>query len=77
MGACWSISDGANIYIWDFLWIPSMSSFKPRPNVHLVDLLDFSIADLLLPGDRSWNVDILGDLFDSPSEHPWNSYPTD
>jgi hypothetical protein len=77
MGACWSISDGANIHIWDSLWIPSMSSFKPRPNVHLVDLLDFSLADLLLPGDRSWNVDLLGDLFDSPSEHPWNSYPTD
>jgi hypothetical protein len=58
--ACWSISDGANIHIWDSPWIPSMPSFKLMPNVHLVDLPDFSVADLLLPGDRSWNVDILG-----------------
>ena len=66
-GACWSISDGANIHIWDSPWIPSIPRFKPRPNVLLVDLPDFSVAGLLLPGDRSWNVDLLGDLFYPPT----------
>jgi hypothetical protein len=28
---------------------------------------DFSVADLLLFGDRSWNVDLFGDLFDPPT----------
>jgi hypothetical protein len=63
-GACWSISDGSNIHIWDSPWIPSMTSFKPRPNENLVDFPDYSIANLMLPGDRLWNVDLLGDLFD-------------
>ena len=66
-GVCWSILDGSNINIWDSPWIPSMPSFKPRPNVNLVDFPDFSVADLLLPGSRLWNVDLLGDLFDPPT----------
>ena len=63
-GACWSISDGTDIHIWNSPWIPSMPSFKPRPNVNLVDFSDYSVADLMLPGVRLWNVDLLGDLFD-------------
>jgi hypothetical protein len=43
-----------------------MPSFKPRPNVNLVDYPNFSVANLLLPGSRLWNVDLLGDLFDPP-----------
>jgi hypothetical protein len=66
-GACWSISDGSNINIWDSPWIPSMPSFKPRPNVNLVDYPNFSVANLLLLGSRLWNVDLLGDLFDPPT----------
>jgi hypothetical protein len=63
-GACWFISDGTYIHIWDSPWIPSMPSFKPRPNVNLVDFPDYSVADLMLPGVRLRNVDLLGDLFD-------------
>jgi hypothetical protein len=63
-GACWSILDGTDIHIWDSPWIPSMPSFKPRPNVNLVDFLNFSVVDLMLPSVRLWNVDLLGDLFD-------------
>jgi hypothetical protein len=66
-GACWSITDGANIHIWKSSWIPSMSSFKPRPNVHLLELPDFFVADLLLNNSQSWNVDLLHDLFDPPT----------
>jgi hypothetical protein len=40
-----------------------MPFFKPRPNVNLVGLLDYSDADLILIGDRLWNVDLLNDLF--------------
>jgi hypothetical protein len=44
-----------------------MPSFKPRPNVHLVELLDFFVANLLLASSQSWNVDLLHDLFDPQS----------
>jgi hypothetical protein len=64
LGACRTISEGANIQVWNSPWIPSMPSFKPRPNENLVDLPDFSVADLFLPGSRSWNEDLLQDLFD-------------
>jgi exonuclease III len=66
-GACWSISNGENIHIWTSPWIPSLPNFKPRPNVHLADLPDFVVADLMLPGERAWNVDLLRDLFSPPT----------
>ncbi|XP_059451038.1 uncharacterized protein LOC132181824 [Corylus avellana] len=65
-GACWSISSGVNIPIWSSPWIPSQPNFNPRPNALLTELPDFFVADLMLPGERSWNVDLLRDLF-SPS----------
>jgi hypothetical protein len=66
-GACWSVSVGNKIHVWNSPWIPSMPLFKPRPNVNLVDLPDYSVADLSLTGQRSWNFDLLIDLFDSVS----------
>jgi hypothetical protein len=64
LGACWSISEGVNIQVWNSPWIPSMPNFKPKPNGNLVGLPDFSVAELFLPGDKSWNVDLLYDLFE-------------
>jgi hypothetical protein len=66
IGVCWSISNGVNIHIWNSPWIPSMPSFKSRPNVHLVGVPDFFVVDLLLTSSRSWNVYLLHDLFDPP-----------
>lgn len=63
-GACWSISKGVFIDVWKSPWIPSMPFFKPRPNVNLVGLPDYSVVDLILHGERLWNVDLLNDLFD-------------
>jgi exonuclease III len=63
-GACWSISDGESIHVWNSPWIPSMPGFKPKPNVNLVGFPDFCVVDLMLPGVRSWNVDLLYDLFE-------------
>ncbi|GLT70458.1 hypothetical protein SLA2020_425380 [Shorea laevis] len=64
-GACLSISCGINVDIWKSPWIPLMPNFKPRPNPRLVELPRFSVADLMLPGCRSWNSSLLRDLFDS------------
>ena len=64
-GACWSIANGENIPIWSSPWIPSLPFFKPRPNALLTELPHFFVADLLLPGVRAWNVDLLRDLFSS------------
>ena len=63
LGACWSITKGGNIQIWNSPWIPSSPSFKPKPNVNLVELPTFFVADLFLPGSKVWNVDLLHDLF--------------
>lgn len=46
-GACWSVSMGDKIHVWNSSWIPLMPYFKPRPNVNLVDLPEFLVADLL------------------------------
>jgi len=37
--------------------------------MNLVGLPDYSVADLILHGERLWNVDILHDLFDPVSIH--------
>jgi hypothetical protein len=66
-GACLSITNGMNVDIWSSPWIPTMPSFKPRPNPSLVGLPEFCVADLMLPGSRCWNSSLLGDLFDSDS----------
>jgi hypothetical protein len=63
-GACWSISNGESIHVWNSPWIPSIPSFKPRPNVNLVGFPNFCVADLMLPSVQSWNVDLLHDLFE-------------
>jgi hypothetical protein len=54
---------GENIQIWNSPWIPFMPSFKPKPNVNLVELPNFFVADLFLQGTKVWNVDLLHDLF--------------
>lgn len=63
-GACISISNGANIDVWNSPWIPLMPDLKPIPNVNLLELPTFCVADLMVPEARSWNVLLLQDLFD-------------
>jgi hypothetical protein len=65
--ACMAVSSGQGINIWKSPWIPSIQLFKPSPNPNLVDLPNFEVADLLNEGNRSWNVSLLTDLFDSNS----------
>jgi hypothetical protein len=66
-GACLSIFNGVNMDIWDAPWIPLLPGFKPSPNANLIGLPDFCVADLILPGLRSWNRMFLQDLFDPHS----------
>jgi hypothetical protein len=63
-GACWSISKGDFIDVWKSPWIPSMPCFKPRSKENLLVFPAYSVADLILPEERLWNVDLLHDLFD-------------
>jgi hypothetical protein len=41
-----------------------MPNFKPNPNVNLVGLPSYSIADLISPNVQAWNSSLLQDLFD-------------
>jgi hypothetical protein len=61
--ACWVASSVSALNVWTSPWIPSLPGFKPSPNPNLTSLPHFSISDLILPGNRSWNIDLLSDLF--------------
>jgi hypothetical protein len=52
LGACRSITRGENLQVWNSPWILSMPSFKPKPNRNLLELLEFFVPDLFLPGVR-------------------------
>jgi len=67
LGACISISNGLNIDVWNSHWIPTLPNFKPRPNVNLLERPPFTVAELILPGVRAWNSQLLYDLFDTDS----------
>jgi hypothetical protein len=41
-----------------------MPLFKPIPNVNLVGLPHYTVADLICPFRRTWNSWLLQDLFD-------------
>ncbi|GLT59036.1 hypothetical protein SLA2020_318810 [Shorea laevis] len=58
---------GLNVDVWNSPWLPLMPDFKARPNSNLVSLPEFSVADLITPGSRSWNLQLLSDLFDPPT----------
>jgi hypothetical protein len=62
-GACISISNGRLVDVWKSAWIPSMVNFRLVPNVNLVELLEFSVEDFILQGERVWNKLLLDDLF--------------
>jgi hypothetical protein len=61
-GACISIPSGRMVDVWKSLWIPSTANFRHVPNVDLVELPDFLVADLILLGERAWNKHLLEDL---------------
>jgi len=64
LGACISISNGMNVNVWDSPWIRLVPNYKPRPNVNLLVLPSFSVADLTMERGRSWNSLLLSGHFD-------------
>lgn len=48
-----------------FFWLPLMPNFKPIPNANLSSLPSFSVANLILERECSWNSSLLVDLFHS------------
>jgi hypothetical protein len=63
-GACISISSGLNVDVWNSLGFLFYLFFKPIPNVNLVRLPPYMVADLICPIRRTWNFLLLQDLFD-------------
>ncbi|GLT52905.1 hypothetical protein SLA2020_262140 [Shorea laevis] len=63
-GAWWSIASGTSIDIWNSPWIPSINGFKPTPNPLLFQLPNLSVANLISPHLRCWNLPLLNSLFD-------------
>lgn len=66
-GACWLVSSGTNLNIWDSPWIPSIVGFKPAPNPSLPSLPNLTISDLIAFPNRGWNFPLLHFLFDPPT----------
>jgi hypothetical protein len=58
-----------NIDVWSSPWIPTLPNFKPWPNVNMLELPPFTVAGLIILGVRSWNSQLLCDLFDPDLVH--------
>jgi hypothetical protein len=63
--ACWMISSGLNLNIWDEPWIPNIEGFKPTPHPSLPSLPNFNISDLFSYPSRGWNTPLILFLFDA------------
>ncbi|GLT69225.1 hypothetical protein SLA2020_413930 [Shorea laevis] len=63
-GACWLVSSGREIDIWNSPWIPSIDGFKPSPNPSLPSLPNLKVSDLISFPIRGWNIPLLHFLFD-------------
>ena len=59
---CHLISSGNFVNIWNDSWIPTLQGFIPLypPSPSDIQL----VAELLIPGTRLWNRDLLHALFD-------------
>jgi hypothetical protein len=66
-GACWAVSSGHQVSIWNDPWIPNIAGFKPSQNPSLPSLPNLTVSDLISFPLRSWNIPLLNFLFDPPS----------
>ncbi|XP_028111659.1 uncharacterized protein LOC114309966 [Camellia sinensis] len=59
-GTRWQIQSGKQVYFWEDRWIPSFVGHKiasPKP----IDCNIISVADIIDPTFKTWNLDALGD----------------
>ena len=64
-GYYFHINSGSSVNIWHDPWIPSLHGFIP--STPLVPHTQHLVAELLIPGTRIWNRDLLLSLFDLPT----------
>ena len=65
-GACWKISTGLGVNIWNAPWIPKSSNFKPIPRVQGVQPLNW-VSELILSNPRRWDEEKLALCFEEES----------
>ncbi|KAL0321165.1 UNVERIFIED_CONTAM: hypothetical protein Sradi_5378000 [Sesamum radiatum] len=61
-GLRWRVGDGQRVKVWEDPWIPRPVMFKPitpRNQIHP----DLRVAELIESTDRSWNKELVEDLF--------------
>jgi hypothetical protein len=72
-GRIWRICDGTKINIWEDSWIPASPTKKmmtPRSNI-----LVTTVNDLIDPMIRSWDEELICNLFWSIDAKLYNRYP--
>ncbi|KAF5459849.1 hypothetical protein F2P56_019763 [Juglans regia] len=58
-GLIWRIGSGLKVKIWEFRWLPKPFSLTPANRNCRLEW----VADLMIPGQKSWNVPLLHSLF--------------
>ena len=62
LGHCHLISSGNSVNIWNDPWMPSLQGFIPPHSPSPSDIQ--LVAELIIPGTRLWNHDLLHAFFD-------------
>jgi hypothetical protein len=65
-GACWRVSTGTSLDLWNAPWIPSLPGFKPKPKMEGVYSINW-VSELIQENPRRWDRDKLEDCFDPDS----------
>uniref|UniRef100_A0A2N9ETY0 DUF4283 domain-containing protein n=1 Tax=Fagus sylvatica TaxID=28930 RepID=A0A2N9ETY0_FAGSY len=66
-GACFIIGDGKSVDYWKNPWIPWLTNFLPKPKSSLVSTQPTLVVSLINSNNRSWNLELLEELFDIES----------
>jgi len=56
-----------NINIRSSSWAPYLAGFKPNPKTNLLNPPNLHISDLINPVDRTWNIPLIHNMFDTYS----------
>ncbi|XP_073063943.1 uncharacterized mitochondrial protein AtMg00310-like [Primulina eburnea] len=61
-GIRWKIGDGRKIRVWNEPWLREASNMRIE-SPPLPDMSDFLVHDLMVPGHKEWDVELLHELF--------------
>lgn len=61
-GIRWKIGDGTKVNVWTENWLRDADNMKVQTPM-ILDMNNLTVHDLLIPGAREWDVELINDLF--------------